>query len=32
MTPFDYLMYLLEQVSQPHYDIEQLLPWEFAKR
>lgn len=32
ITPFDYLMYLLEQVSQPHYDIEQLLPWEFAKR
>ena len=32
ITPFDYLMYLLEQVSLPDHDIEQLLPWEFAKR
>ena len=32
LTPFDYLMYLLEQISLPEHDIEQLLPWEFAKR
>jgi hypothetical protein len=30
--PFDYLMYLLEQLSQPDYELEQLLPWAFAKR
>lgn len=32
IMPFDYLMYLLERVSQPEHDVEQLLPWEFAKR
>lgn len=32
LIPFDYLMYMLEQVSQPKHDIEQWLPWEFAKR
>lgn len=32
IMPFDYLMYLLEQLSQPDYEIEQLLPWVFAKR
>tara|TARA_R110002167_G_scaffold181341_12_gene381615 strand:+ start:432 stop:566 length:135 start_codon:yes stop_codon:yes gene_type:complete len=29
---FDYLIYLLEQLSQPGYEIDQLLPWAFAKR
>jgi transposase len=29
---FDYIMYLLEKLSQPEPDINQLLPWEFAKR
>jgi transposase len=32
IMPFDYLMYLLEQLSQPDYELEQLLPWAFAKR
>ena len=32
IMPFDYLMYLLEQLSQPDYEIDQLLPWAFAKR
>ena len=32
LIPFDYLMFLLEQVSLPDYDIEQCLPWVFAKR
>lgn len=32
LTPFDYLNYLLAQLSQPQTDIEQLLPWEFARR
>lgn len=32
LVPFDYLNYLLEQLSQAEYDIEPLLPWEFAKR
>lgn len=27
LTPFDYLNHLLEQISQPNYDIENLLPW-----
>jgi transposase len=31
IIPFDYLMYLLELVSHPEYDVEQLLPWKFAK-
>jgi transposase len=31
IMPFDYMMYLLEQVSQPDHDIEQLLPWRSAK-
>ncbi len=32
LMPFDYLMFLLEQVSQLDYEIEQCLPWIFAKR
>lgn len=32
IVPFDYLMYLLEQLSQSDYKIDQLLPWAFAKR
>jgi len=32
LMPFDYLMFLLEQVSQPDYDTESLLPWVFAKQ
>ncbi len=27
LTPFDYLNHLLEHISQPDYDIENLLPW-----
>lgn len=32
LVPFDYINYLLEQLSQPEPDIEHLLPWIFAKR
>jgi transposase len=32
LIPFDYINYLLEQLSQSEPDIEQLLPWQFAKR
>lgn len=32
LVPFDYIMYLLEKLSQPEPDINQLMPWEFAKR
>jgi len=32
IVPFDYLMYLLEQLSQSDYKIDQLLPWAFARR
>lgn len=32
LRPFDYMMHLLEQVSLPDHDIEELLPWDFAKR
>jgi hypothetical protein len=28
LVPFDYLMYMLEQISQPDVDIDALLPWE----
>jgi transposase len=31
LTPFDYMMHLLEQVAAKNTDIEQLLPWRFAK-
>ena len=31
LTPFDYVMTTLEQLSQPEVDIEQLLPWHAAK-
>tara|TARA_R110000765_G_scaffold423900_1_gene533519 strand:- start:69 stop:1565 length:1497 start_codon:yes stop_codon:yes gene_type:complete len=31
LTPFDYMMHLLEQVSVQNTDIEPLLPWRFAK-
>ena len=31
LTPFDYMMYLLENLSAQNTDIEQLLPWRFAK-
>lgn len=31
LTPFDYMMHLLEQVSVQNTDIEPLLPWQFAK-
>ena len=27
LTPYDYITHLLEQLSQPEPDIEQLLPW-----
>ena len=27
LTPYDYISHLLEQLSQPDPDIEQLLPW-----
>ncbi|WP_158967118.1 transposase domain-containing protein [Paraglaciecola sp. L3A3] len=27
LSPFDYLNHLLEHISQPDYDIENLLPW-----
>ena len=32
LVPFDYIIYLLEKLSQPEPDINQLMPWEFAKR
>ena len=32
IVPFDYIMYLLEKLSQPEPNINQLMPWEFAKR
>gem|GEM_PF-6236111 len=31
-VPFDCLNHLLTQMSQPEPEINQLLPWEFAKR
>lgn len=31
LTPFDYLMFLLEQVSLSEHNTALLLPWEFAK-
>jgi transposase len=31
LTPFDYMMYLLENLSVQNTDNEQLLPWRFAK-
>lgn len=31
LTPFDYMMHLLEQVSVQNTDIEPLLPWQLAK-
>jgi transposase len=27
LTPYNYITHLLEQLSQPEPDIEQLLPW-----
>lgn len=27
LTPYDYISHLLEQLSQPEPDVEQLLPW-----
>ena len=29
---FEYVMASLEQLSKPEADVEQLLPWQFAKR
>lgn len=31
LVPFDYLNYLLTEISQSEVNIDQLLPWEFAK-
>lgn len=31
LTPFDYMMHLLEHISVQNTDTEQLLPWRFAK-
>ena len=32
LNVFEYVMDCLEQLSKPETDIEQLLPWELAKR
>ncbi|MCG9723165.1 transposase domain-containing protein, partial [Shewanella sp. Isolate7] len=32
LNVFEYVMVSLEQLSKPEVDIEQLLPWQFAKR
>ncbi len=32
LNVFDYLMTCLEQIGQSEVDVEQLLPWQFAKR
>ena len=32
LNVFEYVMNCLEQLSKPDTDIEQLLPWQFAKR
>jgi transposase len=29
---FEYMMICLDELSRPNADIEQLLPWQFAKR
>ena len=31
LTPFDYMMYLLEKITTQNTDVKQLLPWRFAK-
>tara|TARA_R110002153_G_C13299773_1_gene495553 strand:- start:22 stop:1536 length:1515 start_codon:yes stop_codon:yes gene_type:complete len=31
LTPFDYMMHLLEHIAAQNNDTEQLLPWRFAK-
>ena len=32
LNVFEYVMNCLEQLSKPDTDIEQLLPWQFAKQ
>ncbi|GEA04020.1 hypothetical protein KUL17_29170 [Alteromonas sp. KUL17] len=32
LNVFEYVMTCLDELSRPNADIEQLLPWQFAKR
>ena len=32
LNVFEYMMICLDELSRPNADIEQLLPWQFAKR
>jgi transposase len=32
LNVFEYVMICLDELSQPDVNIEQLLPWQFAKR